>query len=197
VVGEDLGTVPDEVRPAMARHGLFRIHVGQWFFPTRPGERPEPSPAESIASLNTHDTPTFAGWWRGADIDDRRSLGLITDAQATQDRVERDASRAALLAFAGDQIDARSDVAGGALTEVERAMVGATADLAAGPAEVVLVTLDDLALDPVPLNVPGTRYERLNWQRRVEGWADALDADRAAPAAAAAIAAVVAARPSR
>ena len=73
-------------------------------------------------------------------------------------------------------------------------MVGATADLAAGPAEVVLVALDDLVLDPVPHNVPGTTTQRPNWQRRVEGWADALDEDRASPAAAAAIAAVVAAR---
>jgi 4-alpha-glucanotransferase len=81
------------------------------------------------------------------------------------------------------------------LTEVERAMVGATADLAAGPAEVMLVSLDDLALDPVPHNVPGTLHERPNWQRRVEAWADALDEDRASPAAIAAIAAVVTARP--
>jgi 4-alpha-glucanotransferase len=189
LVGEDLGTVPEQVRPAMARHGLFRIHVGQWHLPAGPGEAPLPSPAESIASLNTHDTATFAGWWRGGDIDDRRGLGLITAAQDAEERLARDRARAALLGFVAPRIG--SDV----LTDVERAMVGATADLAAGPAEVVLVALDDLALDPVPHNVPGTTTERPNWQRRVEGWSDALDEDRASPAAAAAIAAVVAARP--
>jgi 4-alpha-glucanotransferase len=188
VAGEDLGTVPDGVRPAMARHGLFRLHVGQWFLPAKPGDRPQPPPPESIASLNTHDTATFAGWWRGADIDDRRDLGLITAEQDADERVLRDQARAALLAF----VQPRAD---GVLTEVERAMVGATADLAAGPAEVVLVALDDLALDPVPHNVPGTLHERPNWQRRVEAWADALDEDRASPAAIAAIAAVVTARP--
>ena len=76
-------------------------------------------------------------------------------------------------------------------------MVAATADLAAGPAEVVLVALDDLALDPVPHNVPGTTTQRPNWQRRVTDWANALDPDRATPAAAAAIAAVIAARPAK
>ena len=81
IAGEDLGTVPEQVRPAMARHGLYRLHVGQWFFPMEQGGRPQPSPAESVASLNTHDTPTFAGWWRGADIDDKRDLGLV-DARA-------------------------------------------------------------------------------------------------------------------
>ena len=60
----------------------------------------------------------------------------------------------------------------------------------------MLVALDDLALDPVPHNVPGTTFQRPNWQRRVAGWADALDDDRASPAAAAAIAAVASVRPA-
>ena len=54
-------------------------------------------------------------------------------------------------------------------------MVAATTDLALGPAEIVLVALDDLVLDPVPHNVPGTVDERPNWQRRASSWADALD----------------------
>jgi 4-alpha-glucanotransferase len=199
LVGEDLGTVPDQVRPAMARHGLFRIHVGQWHLPASPGGVPEPSPAESIASLNTHDMATFAGWWRGADIDDRRDLGLITAAQAVEEHRLRDRARAAVLVYverflarSGDRAGDRASGtrAADVLTDVERAMVGVTADLAAGPAEVVLVALDDLVLDPVPHNVPGTTVQRPNWQRRVEGWSDALDEQRASPAAAAAIAAV-------
>lgn len=189
LVGEDLGTVPDQVRPAMARHGMFRLHVGQWFLPARVGDSPAPSPRESVASLNTHDTATFAGWWRGADIDDRKDLGLITEAQESAERVERDESKRALLSFA----QARLEV-GDPLTEVERAMVAATTDLAIGPAEVVLVALDDLALDPIPHNVPGTVDERPNWRRRVTGWADALDPERATPAAAACISAMTAAR---
>jgi len=193
LVGEDLGTVPPEVRPAMARHGLFRLHVGQWFFPSQLGGKPEPAPAPSVASLNTHDTATFAGWWRGADIDDRRDLGLITAAQDGHERVDRDRQKQALLAFAG--LTSPEALAGDPLTEVERAMVAATTDLAVGPAEVVLVALDDLVLDSQPHNVPGTVYERPNWMRRVMFWSESLDADRASPAAAAAITGVVAARP--
>ncbi len=189
LVGEDLGTVPPEVRPAMAKHGLFRLHVGQWFLPSKIGEAPGRSPAESVASLNTHDTATFAGWWRGADIDDRRDLDLIDAEQDARERVERDTQRAALLAFA------HANPASDTLTEVERAMVAATTDLAVGPAEVVLVALDDLALDPFPHNVPGTVAQRPNWQRRVERWSEALDENAAAPAAAAAITEITAARP--
>ena len=189
IVGEDLGTVPPEVRPAMARHGMFRIHVGQWFIPSRVGEVPERSPASAVASLNTHDTATFAGWWRGGDIDDRRDLELTTDAQAAAEREEREAQKVALLAFSNARLQ------GDPLTEVEQAMVGATMDLAVGPAEVLLIALDDLVLDPTPHNVPGTVEQRPNWQRRIERWSDALDDERAAPAAAAAITAVTTARP--
>lgn len=196
VVGEDLGTVPEQVRPAMARHGLFRIHVGQWFFPNRPGDAPTPSPPESVASLNTHDMATFAGWWRGADIEDREDLGLIDLDQHAEEHLQRDRQRVALLAYIagsfGRSLEPR--IHGELLTEVERAMVGAVADLAAGPSEVVLVALDDLVFDPVPHNVPGTTTQRPNWQRRVEGWSDALDEQRAPPAAAAAIAAITAVR---
>ncbi|MDB4961859.1 MAG: 4-alpha-glucanotransferase [Myxococcales bacterium] len=195
IVGEDLGTVPPQVRPAMTRHGMFRLHVGQWFFPSRPGAKPEPAPAESVASLNTHDTPTFAGWWRGADIDDRRDLELINDQQEGQERLERDQQRAALLAHV--HTDPSGITIGDPLTDVERAMVGATTDLAVGPAEVVLVALDDLVLEPFPHNVPGTVDQRPNWQRRVDRWSESLDEDRASPPAAATITAVVAARTSR
>ncbi len=189
VVGEDLGTVPDQIRPAMARHGLFRLHVGQWFLPTQAGETPEPSPPESVASLNTHDTPTFAGWWRGADIDDRRDLELITADQEAAERLDRDAQRVAVMAFATTAVPGDET-----LTDVERAMVACTADLALGPAEVVLVSLDDLTLEPFPHNVPGTSTQRPNWQRRVDRWSEALGAAHASPVAIAAVAAVISAR---
>jgi 4-alpha-glucanotransferase len=190
VAGEDLGTVPDAVRPAMTRHGLYRLHVGQWGFPQVVGESPQEAPAECVASLNTHDTPTFAGWWRGTDIDDKLDLDLIDERAAHAERQERERMRAALLAFAGARLEP-----GDPLTEVERAMVAATTDLAVGPAEVVLLALDDLVLDPIQHNVPGTVTQRLNWQRRVQSWAQSLDPDRASPAGAATVHAVIAARP--
>jgi 4-alpha-glucanotransferase len=191
VAGEDLGTVPDNVRPAMQRHGLYRLHVGQWGFPTVPGKLPDVAPAESVASLNTHDTATFAGWWCAGDIADMRDLGLISAAQEHDDRRVREQQKAAILAFA------KPDPATDSLTEVERAMVASVTDLAVGPAEVVLVALDDLALDPVPHNVPGTVHERPNWQRRVTGWATSLDPERAPAPAAAVITALVTARPAK
>jgi 4-alpha-glucanotransferase len=160
--------------------------VGQWFLPAKQGDPTGASPPGSVASLNTHDTPTFAGWWQGTDITDQMDLKLI-DARA-EDKLlaERTLSKAAVLETAFDLP---------LLSDVERAMVGATAELSVGPAEVVLIALDDLALDPQPHNVPGTTSERPNWQRRVAKWETSLAETGAEPAAHAAMAAVTAARP--
>ncbi|HEY1812963.1 MAG TPA: 4-alpha-glucanotransferase [Kofleriaceae bacterium] len=204
IAGEDLGTVPDYVRPAMTKHGFYRLHVGQWAFPNQVGHDSSPSPQGAIASLGTHDTATFAGWWNGADITDARDLSLIDDHQERDQRAERERVKAAVLALSppaplADVARAQPAPAEAIETSrvppVARAMYGGNAELAAGPAEVVLVSLDDLALEPVPHNVPGTTSERPNWQRRVPGWADALDDMKAPAVAAATIAAVSAARP--
>jgi 4-alpha-glucanotransferase len=189
--GEDLGTVPPHVRPAMERHGLYRLHVGQWSFPHRAGQHSEVAPAGAIASLNTHDTATFAGWWTGADISDKVDLGLADELEATRERAERATTKEAVLALSPEL------GAGSPLADVERALIGVTAELAAGPAEVILVALDDLATEPVPHNVPGTTTERPNWQRRVVGWDSSLDPETASPVAAGTIGAVVAARGNR
>jgi 4-alpha-glucanotransferase len=61
IVGEDLGTVPDEVRPTMAARGVHRLFVAQFDWTRDDGPpRPNPAPPGSIAGLATHDTRTFA-----------------------------------------------------------------------------------------------------------------------------------------
>ena len=119
VAGEDLGTVPDHVRPAMARHGFYRLHVGQWAFPHVEGQASAAPPPGAIASLDTHDTATFAGWWNGADITDAADLGLIDAQQERDQRAERERTKSAVLAMAPP----------GPLPDVERAMFAATAEL--------------------------------------------------------------------
>src|SRR5581483_12125792 len=77
LVGENLGTVPPEVNAAMTRHHLRRMFVVP--FEQRPDPRAAltPPPVHSVASVNTHDMPTFAAHWRGLDLAERQALGLI------------------------------------------------------------------------------------------------------------------------
>ncbi len=63
VVGEDLGTVEDSVREDMAARNMHRMFVAQF-------DLDGDVPAGCAASLNTHDTPTWAGFCELYDIDD-------------------------------------------------------------------------------------------------------------------------------
>lgn len=63
VVGEDLGTVPPEVRAEMNARGALRMHVVP-FEVRRDGEPPLVTPPrEALACLGTHDMESFASWW--------------------------------------------------------------------------------------------------------------------------------------
>jgi 4-alpha-glucanotransferase len=86
VVGEDLGTVPEEVRGGMAADRMLRSWVLE--FEVSP-ERPLPDPPElSTASIATHDLPRFvtffesperARWRRAIGADARRALRACLD----------------------------------------------------------------------------------------------------------------------
>ena len=89
IVGEDLGTVPAEVRKAMARHGVKRMFVVQ-FEASDDAARPiNEMPATAVASLNTHDMPPFRAYWEGLDADLRAQLGLLDAAGVAAARAER------------------------------------------------------------------------------------------------------------
>jgi 4-alpha-glucanotransferase len=161
VVGEDLGTVPGEVRRGLARHRLLRSYVLE--LETVP-ERPVPVPAPtagSLACMNTHDLPTFAAFWRGADIAERLEAGLIDAAQAEAERRRRGAMREDLARALVD-----SGVLEPADASDERAVRWAShVWLASSPARLVVVNLEDLWGETHQQNVPGTS-DRPNWRRR-------------------------------
>lgn len=161
IVGEDLGTVPNAVRNAMGRHGAQRMSVLQ--FEISPGEQPavQPPKRSRVASVNTHDMPTWAAFWRGLDIEDRKDLGLLDDDEAEQEHRERERQRDALLRTFRSQglLEGESD---DALAVLRAALV----HLGRSPARVVLATLEDLWGETRPQNTPGTWQERPNWRRK-------------------------------
>jgi 4-alpha-glucanotransferase len=156
VIGENLGTVPRAITTEMGRHGLAGMHVAQ--FAIDPGARPPAlaPPRGTLASLNTHDLPTWAGWWHGDDIDDRAALGWTAPADAASEHAGRARARAAL-----------AEAYGGSDADPAPAMRGVLGRLAAGGADIVVVALEDLWGERRPQNVPGTTTERPNWRGRL------------------------------
>jgi 4-alpha-glucanotransferase len=169
VVGEDLGTVPGYVRPAMRKHGLLRTYVAQR--EANGNGLPEP-PAESVAALNTHDMPTWAGFWRGTDVPLREELGLIDRAQAEEMLEARRRLRTAIPA------SLRGVPADDAGADPRPSLDGSLEQLGESRAAIVMVSLGDLIGEPEPQNVPGTGAERPNWRRRYPWTLEELEGRR-------------------
>lgn len=168
LAGEDLGTVPPEVRPAMLRHRIHRLYVAQ--YELQPEDQPfPPVPEGAIASVNTHDMPTFAAYWEALDVADRVAMELLDAKGAVAERERRKVIREAVrkvlhgAGCLGEQED---------LATVLRACL---AYLASTPAQVVLANLEDLWQATLPQNVPGTWRERPNWRRKAEHALEAFD----------------------
>jgi 4-alpha-glucanotransferase len=161
IVGENLGTVPSYVGPAMVRHNVQRMYVTQYELSPTP-ERPlRRVPLDSVASLNTHDMPTFAAFWQGLDIDDRRQLGLLDRKGAALERKTRKALKISLTRFL-----MREGRLGKAQRDLHSFLQACLAVLSSSAARALLVNLEDLWLETLPQNVPDTVEERPNWQRK-------------------------------
>ncbi len=161
VVGEDLGTVPDYIRHSMKEHGLRGMYVAQFELDPNPQQALRPVTGRAFASINTHDTAMFNAFWDEADIDDQVDLGLLHAEESGDDRRYRQAVKSALI----DYLRSRG------LLPMETAytydvLKGCLLELAAGPAEFLLVTLEDLWGERHPQNTPGTVDERANWRRK-------------------------------
>jgi len=167
VVGEDLGTVPDAVRQSMTEHGLRRTWVFQFEVRDHPPLWSAPPP-DAVLTINTHDTPTFEGWWSEQDVDDRVALGLYDEGLEATERAGRRLVRDGMRSGMGLAGDATS-------TEVLAAVLP---PLAAGPGELLLLTMEDLWGERMPQNTPGTSDERPNWRRHSSRPLEALDEGR-------------------
>jgi 4-alpha-glucanotransferase len=161
LVGEDLGTVPEEVPPMMARHNVHRMYVLQYQAQPK-DEALAPIFPGAVASINTHDMPTFAGFWKGLDIDDREDLGILDKKTAAEERVRRRELIAKIEAFLRQRGFLKETRDPGA---VLRACLSF---LATGPGRVALANVEDFWLETQPQNVPGTWRERPNWTRRAK-----------------------------
>lgn len=142
VVGEDLGTVEDGVRETLAAQRLLSYRL-LWFEAGPPAQYPP----QALAAVTTHDLPTIAGIWTGADLAAQRGIGLSPSEEGAQQM------RWKLRQLAHVADDAAVDAV---VESAHRA-------LAAAPCAVLTATLDDaLAVTERP-NMPGTTDQWPNW----------------------------------
>jgi 4-alpha-glucanotransferase len=183
VVGEDLGTVPPDVPPALQERNILSSKV-LYFERTRTGgfKAAKAYAPLALATANTHDMPTLAGWWEGRDITLRNDAGQLgtkgkgeKDRDVIRARRERNDERDALLRrLAADGIlpDARPPATS---TELRAAV---HEFLCRSPAALVGISLEDILGERDPVNLPGVSPDEFpSWTRRLRVTVDELRAD--------------------
>ena len=188
VVGEDLGTVPSAVRADMARDGMLSSFVLQ-FESTQADPFPVPKP-RSLATLGTHDLPTFQAYWNGQDIEEQESQGRLDARNAATMNEAREMWRTSTLEHLGAGRP-ESSASGGTSGEsglpapeqgagkdtTMLALRGFLEHLGRSPASVVLVDLEDLWLEPDQQNRPGTPAQAGNFMRRASRTMEEFETD--------------------
>lgn len=143
IVGEDLGTVPSGVRAELRRRRLLSTRLA--LFEHSPPAR---YPRQSFAGVTTHDLPTLAGIWSGADLADQAAAGI------TPDVAQMARTRARLLRAADLGADA----------SLEEVVTALHRRLAHSPAMLVSATLEDALGVELRPNQPGIlSTQRPNW----------------------------------
>jgi 4-alpha-glucanotransferase len=183
VVGEDLGTVPNEVPPALEKWGVLSSKVLYFERDKRGGFRPaEKYEPRALATANTHDMATLAGFWEGRDVELRARMGLIEgDAALDEARQNREQEKRALLARL-----AREGALPSARTPNDNAELrGAIHEfLCRTPAALVGLALDDLAGEIDAVNLPGVAPDRHpSWKRKMSMTIDEMRSSDAVHAA--------------
>jgi 4-alpha-glucanotransferase len=165
VVGENLGTVPPEIGKALPRHRIWGMYLAM--FQASAGPDVAPPTAADMALVGSHDTPTFAGWLAGNDIDDRVRYGLLAEAAAPAVREERARSSRWLAEYLGASVEDPLPFLSALLEWLGRS-----------ESPLVVPWLEDLWLETVAVNLPGTPSSlRPNWQRPMRRLLDEIFSD--------------------
>lgn len=173
VVGENLGTVPEDFNDAMTEHGILGMNV-LWFEQDRaPDQAPRfrsrnEWPRQTMAMATTHDLPTVTGWWQGRDIEWRERLGEVDGQTALAQKAERLQQKAGLWQALHDVELVQGDLPSQAPTEAVLTYLAGT------PSALLSIGLEDLLGSPEQPNLPGAARAadgetHPNWRRTYPG----------------------------
>ncbi|MCU1292855.1 MAG: 4-alpha-glucanotransferase [Bryobacterales bacterium] len=172
IIGEDLGTVTDEMREMLGRFGILSYRLF-YFEKNKDGsfKRRREYPIQALVSSSTHDLATMAGFWKLRDIEARRSAGLVNDEGYRQQSEDRKREKQQMLDVLHEEhllpdgfphtAEEIPEVNG----ELHNAIV---AFLAGVPSMLLLLNGEDLTLETEQQNLPGSTAEYPNWQRKMK-----------------------------
>ncbi|HXB73378.1 MAG TPA: 4-alpha-glucanotransferase [Candidatus Acidoferrales bacterium] len=181
IVGEDLGTVEPSVRETLAGLGIFSYRLF-YFEKKTTGEfrRSDEYPPHALVSSTTHDLPTLAGFWVGADIEARRNAGLIDQAAYAAQIQNRAQEKQRMLDVLFEQGFLKPELPRRALDYAEltgdlhNAAIGFLAET---PSQLLAINHEDLTKELHQQNLPGSTWQYPNWGRKMRFTVEELRSD--------------------
>ena len=171
VLGEDLGTVPEEIVDKLRDSGVYSWKVLYFEQENATTYRlPAKWPRQAMASATTHDLPTLAGYWGAEDLSLGEKLGVYPDKEVLAGLYEQRAEQKQALLNALHEhgclpddfpVDAESCEMSPTLNQAMHNFLADTHSALLG-----LQPEDWLEMSE-PVNVPGTVDEYPNWRRKL------------------------------
>ena len=180
IIGEDLGTVEDEVRETLARFGILSYRLLIFEQNEKGFKPPFEYPEQALVSTTTHDLPTIAGFWTGEDIEARLRAGTIDYQVRDNQRGDRFRDKQRLLDafFSMDLLPSDFERDASRIPnftpELQSAALGF---LAITPSKLWLVNQEDMTGETLQQNLPGTTGEYPNWSRKMRWWLEELSGE--------------------
>lgn len=168
IIGEDLGTVPIEVKKLLEEKGIYSWKVFYFEKHNHQFIDPKEFPIQSVVTLNTHDLPTLAGFWMGKDIEEREKIGILTQEQKNQLNKNRNEDRIQIIRLLKEKEyfkETEKMITEESLYDTNIAYLIHKL-IAETESKIFLVSLHDLLGEVDQPNMPGTLYEYPNWSLR-------------------------------
>lgn len=170
IIGEDLGTVEDDVRATLADFGILSYRLLIFEADVNGFKAPARYPKSALTSTTTHDLPTMAGFWTGQDIEARLRTGMIDRANYESQWRDRLRDKQQLLdaLFRADLLPSHYERDASRITELTPELHYAIAGYLAGtPCALWLINQEDITRERYQQNMPGTTSEYPNWGRKM------------------------------
>ncbi|MBB4192400.1 4-alpha-glucanotransferase [Rhizobium aethiopicum] len=169
VIGEALGMIPPDLPDELAAAQILSYRILSYEQDEKGFKPPDAYPVFGLTCISTHDHQTLAGWWRSADIQDRRDHGIVPPDLTAKHLQHRQRERRNLkAALRAADIDVPARLSARASRETLRELtVSAYRFIARTPSLLVAVRLADLTDEKRPTNIPGTSDSYPNWKPKL------------------------------
>jgi 4-alpha-glucanotransferase len=172
IIGEDLGTVTDEIRSMLSEFGILSYRL--FYFEKhhdRSFKRSHEYAPQALVSSTTHDLPTIAGFWKCRDIEARKAAGLADEQGYRTQLEDRKREKQQILdmlhsenllpAYYARNAEHVPEIDG----DLHNAIIGFLAQV---PSMILLINQEDFTKETEQQNLPSSTAQYPNWQRKMK-----------------------------